>query len=254
MSTFIDDMQVLADAEHKFVAVVQQLVSLHSANALQWTDVLIYNRLRAELYAAQLTAWGIYALKVRGYLPAQAAAQIPVPLLAPNFPLLPNYGVGTPTAPTTPTVAGLGFAPIVIAAGGVSITISLFAVVVLAVIAAAIVGAAIVAIVYAVLGSEENANAAARAQQDAAAEQQFYAARLACMQAGRSVADCTASVPAPADVRPYDTTPPPSQTWLTYAAWGAGGLAFVVLALGWMRYMGGSVGGQGKTPRVYVVE
>lgn len=254
-STFIDTLRTLADAETQFIEVVKSLGKLYDAGALQRSDLVVYERLRGELFAAQLTAWGVYAFQVRSYLPAEIAAQIPVPVFAPNFPRTPNFGPGV-TSPEVVPARGLGFAPVVIAVGGASIAIPIFALALLALLTAAVIGAAIVAIVYTILASQELDNAALRAQQDARAEQQFYTSRLACLRSGRSVADCTALVPLPTDVRPPDTSTPPSQTWLSYAAWGAGGLAFVVLALGWMRYMGGGSGGGGggKTPRVYVVE
>src|SRR5512135_656619 len=210
MPTFIDTLNTLADAEQRFVAVVRNLAQLYDAGALQYADLAVYERLRGELYVAQLLAWGTYAYQIRSYLPPDVAAQVPVPQLAPNFPVRPNYGPGvTQPAPAT-TTAGLGVAPVVIAVGGLTIELSLFAVALLALLTAAIIGAALVAVVYAILGSQELDNAAARAQQDAQAVQQFYQARLACMQAGRTVADCTATIPLPTVVRPPATPVDPA--------------------------------------------
>jgi hypothetical protein len=253
MATFLDALNDIADAETRFAEIVRSLVALHDAGALKWSDLAVYERLRVELYVAQLTAYGNLAYQIRSYLPAAVAAQIPAPQFAPNFPLRPNFGAGTtPQAARPSQTAGLGNPIIIVAAGGVTITLSFWAVVIIGLLAVAVIGAAIAAVVYAVLATEEMLQKAQRADQDAQATQTYYATVRACLAAGQPIANCVHTVPLPNVVRPPDANPDPLglAKWPVYLAWGAGGLAVTVLAFAYLKYSGGHE----RVPRLYRVE
>jgi hypothetical protein len=181
-------------------------------------------------------------MRVRAQLPASIADLVPVPTMAPPLPVRPTISKNyTLLAPATTSSAGLGN-PLIIAIGAFTMTIPLWAVVILAIAAVAVIAYGIYMAVEAVLSLNQiDANTLA-------VDTYYRATQTAmnsCLAQGRSAVECRAvvdGIQTPHDVMPTPPTGTEGPTpidWNTiakYAAFSVGGVALISLSLAFLKY------------------
>lgn len=242
MSTLIEALQKIADAEQNLAKVAQHLLVLHQYGALQKQDIRTYDVLRAQLYGTQLATYAQVVVAVQAAPGgSHLVGQIPIPQIAPAFPVNANLiPTGGSTSTPAPTMHGLGN-PIVVVIGGVSIAIPVWAVIILVI-------AVLVAIVAVYVATVQVFTASEQIDANTQSVEDYYATQerllRTCISSGRSPADCAnlvAHVQPPSVARPADPmspggTPPGGDLsqWAKWLALGAaavvGTLAFVYIA------------------------
>lgn len=159
MTSLLEAVRQIEDAETQTASVAEALLHLHELGALRPSDVQRYDVLRIQLLGAQFAAYGQIVAVARAVpgVPLSLFSQLPVPQLAPRLPVAPNF---FPTStPPSPSVSGLGN-PIVIAVGGVSISFPVWAAIVVVLIIAIAAVAAFTATLQVYTASEQiDANA-----------------------------------------------------------------------------------------------
>lgn len=199
MATLAEALQKIADAEQKLAAIAGHLLALHEYGALQKVDVQTYDTLRIQLYGTQIATY-TQLIATLAQVPGggNLVGQIPVPEIAPVLPVGPNFVPGA-----APGLHGLGN-PIIIAAGGVSISFPVWAVVIIAIVVVIAAVAIYIATVQVITASQQiDANTSS--------VETYYATqeRLLrdCINSGRTASACAglvANVAPPSIARPQD--------------------------------------------------
>jgi protein-S-isoprenylcysteine O-methyltransferase Ste14 len=244
--TLVDALQNIARSERALASIAQHLLVLHEYGALQKQDVQTYDTLRVQLYGTQIATYTqLVASLAQSPGGSSLSAQIPVPQIAPAFPVQPNIALH-----------GLGN-PIVIAAGGVTLSIPVWAVVIIAVVV-------VVAAIAIYIATLQVFTASEQIDANTSSVESYYATqeRLLrdCIHAGRSASDCAvlvANIAPPSVARPQDPLQGgpggnPSE-WPKWLAIGGTALFGTVLLV-WMLPKMTSGSSHEREPRYRLVE
>lgn len=206
-SNVMQGLERLSTIEQRALAVRQQFQILVDAGAATERDYRMFDQLRGYVWSAQMA----YRTRV-----IQMLAQIGMADQIPNVPmpaLMLSVLRSSPTPAGVRGLQGLGAVPPPPPA-------FFFAGAVIALITALAIVAAVVAIG---LGVYEVASVFI-AEIELQKLEAFYSARIACLQAGHSVAECTGIVPAPPSA-------PSRDSGISTIAWALGGLAAVTIGI-----------------------